>query len=347
LVKVQCNCISCPLYKVHHIFSPLYFFLQKNKILQNIQRKLVRKIIATFQDLADDEDTETWEKFYKAYSQHLMVGAIKDTSNRARILKLLRFTTAKSSTKPIGFEEYVKNMKEGQKDIYFLGGENKEMLLNSPLLERLVKRGYDVLLFTDPIDEYLATNIQKYDSHQLVDISKEGLKLDDDDKESIQAYTEEYKPLTTYLKTLLSKEVSSVDISVRLSSSPAALVSNQWGVSANMERIMKAQALGEKEARSYQMMAKKVLEINPRHPIIKQLLVTVQSRSENEETANAAMLLFDSAAISSGTSFKDPSLVVNRLNRIISQSLGVDPLAKAEEEEFEEKKPAKKENDDL
>jgi len=334
--------------------------LQKNKILQNIQRKLVRKIIAMLQDLADGEDTETWQKFYKSYSQFLKVGAIKDTANRARILKLLRWNSAKSSAKTIGFEEYVKNMKEGQKDIYFLGGENKEMLLNSPLLERIVKRGYDVLLFTDPIDEYLATNIQKYETHQLVDISKEGLKLDDDDKEALQAYTEEYKPLTTYLKELLAKDISSVEISMRLSSSPSALVSAQWGVSANMERILKAQALGDKsEGRAAQlMMSKKVLEINPRHPIIKQLLVTVQAGSQTDETKNVAMLLLDSASIASGGSFKDPSAVVKRLNTIIAQSLGVDPLAVPEEEVFEEKPtkakqenseetPEEKENEDL
>lgn len=325
--------------------------LQKNKILQNIQRKLIRKVISTLQDLADDEtDVATWNKFYSTYSQYLKVGAIRDTGNRARISKLLRWNSAKSEDKTIGFEEYVKNMKEGQKDIYYLGGENKEMLMNSPLLERLVKLGYDVLLFTEPIDEYLATNIQKYDSHNLVDISKEGLKLDDDDKEAFQAYSEEFKPLTTYLTDLLSKEVSSVVVSMRLSTSPSALVSAQWGYSANMERILKAQALGEKGADATRnlMMGRKVLEINPRHPIIKQLLVTVQAGAQNDETSNAAMLLFDSASISSGSSFKDPSSVVKRLNKIISQSLGVDPLATADEEVFAEKVEKKeKTNDEL
>jgi len=302
--------------------------------------------------LAEGEDTELWDKFYTNYHQFLKVGMIKDTTNRARLAKLCRFNSAQSPEKKIGFEEYVKSMKPSQKGIYFLGGEHKEMLLNSPLLERIVKRGYDVLLFTEPIDEFMAANVQKFETHSLIDVSKEGLNLDDDDKEQAKTYATEFKPLLTYLKDLLSKEVSAVEVSMRLSSSPSALVSPQWGVSVNMERILKAQALGDKSADSrMSSLAKKVLEINPRHPIIKQLLVTIQAEKQNEETANVGMLLYDSASISSGTTFKDPSSVVKRLNRIISQSLGVDPLAVAEEENFdaipEPAKDVKEEKDDL
>jgi len=253
-------------------------------------------------------------------------------ANRARIAKLCRWYSAKSTEKQIGFEEYVKNMKEGQKDIYFIGGENKEMMLNSPHLEHLVKRGYDVLLFSDPIDEYLVANMQKFDKHNLVDISKEGIKLDED-KDILTQYKEQYTPLVTYLKDVLSENVQNVEVSTRLSRSPCALVSTSWQLSANMERIMKARPLSSDKG-GFGAGGKKILEINPRHPIIKQLLVTIEGNQQSDETKDLVSLLYDTAVITSGYTINDPIKVGERLNRIISQSLGVDPSATVEEDNF-------------
>lgn len=152
----------------------------------------------------------------------------------------------------ISLESYVENMKEGQEDIYFIGGENKESLLASPLIERLKKRGYDVLLFSNPMDEYVALHLGKFDGkYKLADVSKEGLKLDESDKEKQEEYKKEFEPLIDYLKETLKKQISNVEVSVRLSTSPCALVSASWGMSANLERIMKAQALADKNVRLY------------------------------------------------------------------------------------------------
>jgi len=318
--------------------------LQKSKTLLDITRKLVRKIIALFQEMSQSEDKELWEKFYKDHHSYLKIGSIKDTGNRVRLMKLLRFYSAKNPEEQISLEHYVKDMKEGQKDIYFLGGENKESIISSPHLERLVKKGYDVLLFTEPVDEYWAGHVQKFEDHKFVDVSKEGLKLDDDDAEKLKALKEEFQPLTSYLSTVLKDSVQTVEVTSRLTSSPCALVSASWGMSANLERIVSSQPMNDKNV-AFQMKAKKNFEINPRHPIIKQLLATVKAEQQNEETENMARVLLDSASIASGYSIKEPASVAKRLHQLVAQGLGVDPSAVVEEEEEEVKKPDTKESE--
>jgi len=284
-------------------------------------------------------DEERGETFYESYHQFIKMGVIRDQSNRPRLAKLLRFHSAQSPEKMIGIESYVENMKEGQDEIYFIGGENKESLLKSPLLERLSKRGYDVLLFTNPMDEYVAMHLGKYDNHKLTDISKEGLKLDESDKEQQENFKKEFEPLIDYLKETLKKQISSVEVSVRLSTSPCALVSSAWGMSANLERILKAQALSDK-SNMYNMGAKKVFEINPRHPIIKQLLAVVENDDQNEETDDIVKMLYDSAALSSGYALEDPASLSTRLHRLVAHSLEISPDFEVEEEHFtEEVKP--------
>eukprot|EP01127_Copromyxa_protea_P001398 TRINITY_DN113_c0_g1_i4.p1 TRINITY_DN113_c0_g1~~TRINITY_DN113_c0_g1_i4.p1 ORF type:complete len:461 (+),score=151.32 TRINITY_DN113_c0_g1_i4:825-2207(+) len=308
--------------------------LQQNKLLQTIQKKLVRKIISLLQDIMDDE--ERWESFYENYSQFIKMGIIRDQSNRGRLSKLLRFHSAQSTDKMIGLETYVANMKEGQEDIYFIGGENKETLLRSPLLERLTKKGYDVLLFTSPMDEYVSMHLTKYDNnYKLIDISKEGLKLDDNDKEMQEIYKKEYEPLITYLKEVLQRQISSVEVSVRLSTSPCALVSASWGMSANLERILKAQAMADKQA-MFGLGAKKVFEINPRHPIIKQLLSIVEAEEQDSRTEDIIRVLYDSAALSSGYSVDDSASLSSRLHRLVAGSLSISPDFEVEEETFPE-----------
>ena len=304
--------------------------LQQNKLLQVIQKKLVRKILAMIADIMADEDKA--DDFYDAYHQFLKMGVIKDPGNKDRIAKLLRYNSVQSSEERLGFEDYVANMKEGQKDIFYLGGENKESLLNSPLLERLIKKGYDVLLFTDPLDEYVVMHLQKYDSYKLVDVGKEGLKMDESDKEKQEKYKTLYEPLTDYLKDALKKHISAVEVSVRLSTSPCALVSSSWGMSANLERIVKAQAISEKQAQSM-MNAKKVLEINPRHPIMEELLRLVSNGKQNEKTLLLARMIYDSAVLSSGYSLEDPIQLSDTLNKLVAETLRLDPFAVVEDEE--------------
>jgi len=254
--------------------------------------------------------------------------------NKQRLAKLLRYDSAKDPEQMISFETYVENLKENQQDIYFLGGENKETLTNSPLIERMTKRGYDVLLFTNPIDEYVAMHLGKFDGHKLVDVGKEGLTLDKEDKDKQANYKKEFEPLIDYLKEVLKKQVSSVEVSIRLASSPCALVSTSWGMSANLERIMKAQALSEK-AHMQGVNAKKILEVNPRHPIIKHLLTIVQNDEQSSTTEDLVRMLYDTASLTSGYTLEDPQSLAGRLNKLVASSLGVDPSEVVDEEVFE------------
>jgi len=226
-------------------------------------------------------------------------------------------------------------MKKSQKDIYYLGGENKEAILQSPLLERLTKRGYDVLLLSEPIDEYTITTLGKYDGKfDFVDISKDGLNLAEDETKR-QSLKEEFQPLCDYLNGILSHKVSRVEVSSRLTQSPAALVSSTYGYSANMERILKAQAL--KDSRYLNTLGgKRILEINPRHPMIKKLLEDVVNDQTNEKIEDIANVLYDSAVLNSGFALEKPRDLTDRVLKIVSQNLNIDPDEEIEVEIFEE-----------
>jgi len=309
--------------------------LQQDKNLAVIKKKLVRKVLALFQELAE-EDPEKYEKFYKSYSANIKVGLISDTQNRTRLSKLLRFYTAKNTEKQISLEDYVQKMKKGQKDIYYLGGETKEAILQSPLMERLSKRGYDVIIMPDAVDEYSVTTLSKFDGKfPFVDISKDGLKLEGDDEEKLKSLKEEYQPLCDYLKTVLEDKVSKVEVSNKLTRTPSAIVSNTYGYSANMERILKAQAL--RDPRFFNTGSnKRVLEINPRHPMIKKLLEDVNNDETSDASVDAANVLYDTAVLNSGFTVEKPKDLTSRVLKMVSKNLNIDPNEEVEEEIFEE-----------
>jgi len=298
-----------------------------------------------FQDLADNkEHPEKWDKFYEAFSTSLKLGILHDSQNKTRLSKLLRFHSAKNGEKKISLEEYIEKMKKGQEVIYYLGGETLESVQNSPLLEGLTKRGYDVLLLPDPIDEYCISSLGKYDGKfAFTDISKEGLKLSASEEEKLKNLNEDFSPLTEYLKAVLSDKVSKVQVSNKLAKVPCVIVSQSWGYSANMERIMKAQALKD-DRHSAHLSGKRVLEINPRHPIIKRLLELVQTDNTDNTTDDVANVLYDTAVLNSGYSVTNPSELTGRLNKMVASVMDVDPNEEAEEELFEEEFEAEAEN---
>jgi len=296
-----------------------------------IKKKLVRKIIAMFQELADDE--EKFDKFYSAFATNLKLGCIQDTANRTRLSKLLRFGTAKHQDKKITLDEYINKMKKDQQDIYYLGGETKEQILQSPLLERLTKRGYDVLVLSEPIDEYTIGALGKYDGkHSFVDVSKEGLKLGKDDEDQFKEEVKKFEKLVTYLKDTLSEKVSKVEVSKRLTKTPCAIVSQSYGYSANMERLLKAQALRDDRYMS-RMGGKRVLEINARHPIIKRLLDVVESGQQDDSTADIANVLYDTAVLNSGFGLGEPADLTQRITRMVGNFLQIDPSESVEDTE--------------
>jgi len=312
--------------------------LQHSKTLEAIKKKLLRKIIALFQDMAT-ERPEKFEEFYNKYSTSLKLGVIQDTQNRDRLSKILRFVSAKNvDGKKISFEEYVAGMKKGQETIYYLGGENVDVLRRSPLIERLLKRGYDVLLLSEPIDEYAVSALDRYDrKYKFTDVSKDGLNLKDD--EDLQKkLDEQFKPLTEYMQTVLSDKISKVAVSVRLAKTPAAIVAAEYGYSPNMERVMKAQAL--RDERYFRADQKHVMEINARHPLVKKLLAVVEADFVSDETANNVRTLHDIAVLNSGFNLKDTSNLSERVNRMMAIALNIDPNEPVEEEVMVEEEVA-------
>eukprot|EP01116_Phalansterium_solitarium_P013577 TRINITY_DN30971_c0_g1_i1.p1 TRINITY_DN30971_c0_g1~~TRINITY_DN30971_c0_g1_i1.p1 ORF type:complete len:810 (-),score=442.35 TRINITY_DN30971_c0_g1_i1:500-2929(-) len=311
--------------------------LQEHKILKVIRKKLVRKAIAMFQMLADEENQEKFLEFYKQYATSVKLGVIEDPANRNRLSQLLRFWSSKTG-ELTSLGDYVKRMKEGQTQIYYLAGESKDQVASSPLLERLVKKGYEVLYMIDPIDEYALGNLEKFDGkYPMTNIARENLKLDGEkeDEEKDKKDKEEYKVLTKFIKSTLDGKVVNVVVTKRLTSSPSVLVSGQSGWTANMERIIKAQALADpKSAANY--APRKILEINPRHPIVKELLRRVQEDEKGDETAKDIVgLLYDTAALTSGFTLDDAPSFATRIVKMMSLGLNVDPTAIEEEVEEE------------
>jgi len=284
----------------------------------------------------DKENTEKWDKFYEVFATNLKLGVLNDPQNKTRLSKLLRFSSAKNPDKKISFEDYVENMKKGQEDIYYLGGETLESIRDSPLLEGLTKRGYDVLLLTEPIDEYCIGSLGKFDGKfTFTDISKEGIKLSASEEEKLNELKQQFEPLTDYLKEALSEKVSKVQVSLKLAKAPCVIVAQSWGYSANMERIMKAQALRD-DRFTAPISGKRVLEINPRHPIIKRLLEIVENEVTDDKTKDVAHVLYDTAVLNSGYALTEPSELTGRINKMMANSMEIDPDEVAEEEVFEE-----------
>jgi len=335
--------------------------LQEHKTLRIIKKKLVRKAIAMIQEMADnkkedgddeapsEEEVENKEgksqkfnEFWKQFGTNIKLGVIEDPNNRTRLSKLLRFQSNKTGDLT-SLSDYVDRMKEGQNQIYYLAGETLDQLKVSPLIERLEKKGYEVLFMTDPIDEYCLANLEKYDGKfRVTNISREGLALDGEkvNEEKEKEEREHFKILTEYFKKKLGDRIDHASPSKRLTTSPSALVSAGHGYTANMERIMRAQALaGNVQAPA---APKKTLEYNPRHPIIKELLKKVQENPEDQSAADVAELLYDTAALRSGFILEDPSFFADKINNMLRSNLGISQDAPIDE--YVEEEPTKEDS---
>merc|ERR1711979_93006 len=297
--------------------------LQQNKILKVIRKNIVKKVMEQIEEIAEDKDS--FKKFYEQFGKNLKLGIHEDSTNRKKLAGHLRFATSASGDEMCSLTGYVSRMKENQKDIFYITGESKEVVAASSFVERLKKRGLEVVYMTEPIDEYVVQQLKEFDGKNLVSVTKEGLELpeDDDEKEKREADLKKFEGLCEVMKDVLDKKVERVVVSSRLVSSPCCIVTSQYGWTANMERIMKAQALRDTSTMGY-MAAKKHLEINPDHSIIENLRQRAEADKNDKSVKDLVLLLFETSLLSSGFSLEDPAVHARRIHRMIKLGLGID-----------------------
>merc|ERR1739838_1171060 len=309
-------------------------------------------------DSSDEEST--WMKFYKEFNKNLKMGCYEDDSNRSKLSKLLRFTTTKSEGKDISLDKYLDRMQESQESIYYMSGDSLETMQKAPALQMFKKKDLEVLMLSDHLDEPCLQKLADYEGKKFVSIQKADVKLDEteEEKKRFSKIKDMYKPLTDWWKEKLTDltekgamkdagvKVEKVEISKRLTDSPVVVVTSQFGYSAQEERVMKAQAFQNKEQISM-MSGRKTLEINPNHPVVVDLLSKIKADKEDKAAKDTAAVLFQTALIESGYEIADPSALVNRVYRLMSKELGVDPDAPLKEVEVpEEEEEAEEEDED-
>merc|ERR1719324_404043 len=303
------------------------------------------------EEKADDAEEEAkYVKFWKAFGKYIKMGLIEDAANRTRLAKLLRYATSKSGDKEISLEEYVANMKEDQKNIYYISGEDKESLLKSPSCEKLLAKDIEIIFMTDSVDEYTVQHLTEFEGKRLINASREGLKLEEGDKEKKREdlYKEQFKPLLDYIKELLGKKVEKVQISKHLVNSPVVVLSADYGWTAQMEKVMKSQAFADQSKFEF-MKSKRMFEINPRHPMIIELNSRIKDNAADDTTKDMVISLYLSGVIGAGYQLTpdDAQDFSERVGRMVTASLGVDADAELapelevsadepEEEEVEE-----------
>ncbi|CAL2045952.1 unnamed protein product [Caenorhabditis brenneri] len=295
--------------------------LQQSKILKVIRKNLVKKCMELFDEIAEDKDN--FKKFYEQFGKNLKLGIHEDSTNRKKLAEFLRYSSS-AGEEPTSLKDYVSRMKENQTQIYYITGESKEVVAASAFVERVKSRGFEVLYMCDPIDEYCVQQLKEYDGKKLVSVTKEGLELPEteEEKKKFEEDKVAYENLCKVIKDILEKKIEKVAVSNRLVSSPCCIVTSEYGWSANMERIMKAQALRDSSTMGY-MAAKKHLEINPDHAIMKTLRERVEADKNDKTVKDLVVLLFETALLSSGFSLEEPQSHASRIYRMIKLGLDI------------------------
>merc|ERR1711881_600021 len=307
-------------------------------------------------DKADEEST--WSKFWKEFNKNLKMGCYEDDSNRSKLSKLLLFITTKSDGKEISLDKYLDRMQESQESIYYMSGESMEVMKKAPSLQVFKKKDIEVLMLADHLDEPCIQKLADYEGKKFVSIQKADVKLDEteEEKKRFTKLKDMYKPLTDWWKETLTDltekgamkdagvKVEKVELSKRLTDSPVVVVTSQFGYSAQQERVMKAQSFQNKDQINM-MSGRKTLEVNANHPVVVDLLNKVKADKEDKAALDTAQVLFQTALIESGYEIADPSALVNRVYRLMSKELGVDPDAPIKEVEVPEEEEEAEEED--
>uniref|UniRef100_A0A183C7N2 Heat shock protein 90 n=2 Tax=Globodera pallida TaxID=36090 RepID=A0A183C7N2_GLOPA len=308
--------------------------LQQSKILKVIRKNLVKKCMELFEEIA--EDKENFKKFYEQFAKNIKLAIHEDSVNRKKLSEFLRYHTSASGEETCGLKDYVSRMKENQTCIYYITGESKDVVQNSSFVERVKKRGFEVIYMVDPIDEYCVQQLKEFDGKKLVSVTKEGLELpeSEEEKKKFEEDKVKFEKLCKVVKDILDKKVQKVSVSNRLVSSPCCIVTGEYGWTANMERIMKAQALRDSSTMGY-MASKKNMEINPDHSIIKSLRERVESDQDDKTAKDLVVLLYETSLLTSGFSLEDPQQHASRIYRMVKLGLDI-----TDEEEPTEEQPS-------
>jgi molecular chaperone HtpG len=297
--------------------------LQQNKILKVIRKNIVKKALELFEEI--EENKEDYKKFYEAFGKNLKLGIHEDQQNRKKLCELLRYPSTAHAEELTSLKDYVTRMKPEQKSIYYITGESKKKLENSPFLEEANRRGLEVLFMVDPIDEYVMQQVKDFEDKKFVCLTKEGLKFEETEEEKRRKEEEKasFEKLCRAMKDQLGDKVEKVMLTERLSTTPCILVTSEFGWSAHMEQIMKHQALRDASMSSY-MVSKKTMEINPHHPIVKELRRKVDADQNDKTVKDLVFLLFDTALLTSGFQLDDATAYAERIHRMIKLGLSID-----------------------